>query len=135
MICNKCICTGQERDPSSAPGSPLTLRRVSSQGDTDEPSKVVLRTARRKLGSSRHGWGLGRGREGGVSQSFSPGDRRSRPIQRINTPSSALWETDQDGSPTPSEEGRGEREKGTEGLSQYRGLSVLRTERDVEGEK
>ncbi|XP_060784059.1 coiled-coil domain containing 88A isoform X2 [Neoarius graeffei] len=100
-----------ERDPSSAPGSPLTLRRVSSQGDTDEPSKVVLRPARRKLGSSRHGWGLSRNREGGMSQSFSPGDRRSRPIRRINTPSSALWETDQDRSPTPSEEGRGESEE------------------------
>lgn len=112
MICNKYVCTGQERDPSSAPASPSTLRRISSQGDADEPSKVVLRPARRKLGSSRHGWSLGRGREGGVSQSFSPGDRRSRPIQRLNTPSSALWEKEQDGSPTPSEEGRGETEKG-----------------------
>ncbi|KAF5896019.1 girdin-like isoform X2 [Clarias magur] len=100
-----------ERDPSSAPGSPSTSRRASSQGDTDEPSKVVLKTARRKLGSSRHGWGLGRGRDGGVSQSFSPGDRRSRPIQRLNTPPSALWEKDLDGSPTPSEEGRGESEE------------------------
>ncbi|KAK3565119.1 hypothetical protein QTP86_033175, partial [Hemibagrus guttatus] len=101
----------QEQDPRSAPTSPSILRRVSSQGDTDEPSKVILRTARRKLGSSRHGWGLGRSREGGVSQSFSPGDHRSRPIRRLNTPSSALWEKDHDGSPTPSEEGRGEREK------------------------
>ncbi|XP_053487045.1 coiled-coil domain containing 88A [Ictalurus furcatus] len=101
----------QEQDPSSAPASPSTLRRISSQGDADEPSKVVLRPARRKLGSSRHGWSLGRGREGGVSQSFSPGDRRSRPIQRLNTPSSALWEKEQDGSPTPSEEGRGESEE------------------------
>lgn len=108
MSCNQCLCTGQERDPTSAPASPSTMRRVSSQGDADEPSKVVLRAARRKLGSSRHGWSLGRG----VSQSFSPGDHRSRPIQRLNTPSSALWEKDQDGSPTPSEEGRGERQKG-----------------------
>lgn len=82
---------------------------MSSQGDTDEPSRVVLRTARRKLGSSRHGWALGRGREGGVSQSFSPGDHRSRPLRRLNSPTSALWEKDQDGSPTPSEEGRGKR--------------------------
>lgn len=111
MISNKSICTGQEQDPRSAPTSPSTLRRVSSQGDPDEPSKVILSTARRKLGSSRHGWGLGRSREGGVSQSFSPGDHRSRPIRRLNTPSSALWEKDQDGSPTPSEEGRGEKEK------------------------
>ncbi|XP_046706180.1 coiled-coil domain containing 88A isoform X2 [Silurus meridionalis] len=103
----------QEQDPSSAPASPSTLRRVSSQGDPDEPSKVVLRSARRKLGSSRHGWGLGKGREGGVSQSFSPGDRRSRPLQRLNPPSSALWEKDHDGSPTPSEEGRGESEENT----------------------
>ncbi|KAK3535876.1 hypothetical protein QTP70_021175 [Hemibagrus guttatus] len=101
----------QEQDPRSAPTSPSILRRVSSQGDTDEPSKVILRTARRKLGSSRHGWGLGRSREGGVSQSFSPGDHRSRPIRRLNTPSSALWEKDHDGSPTPSEEGRGESEE------------------------
>ncbi|GAA6064877.1 coiled-coil domain containing 88A isoform X1 [Tachysurus ichikawai] len=97
----------QEQDPKSALGSPLTLRRVSSQGDTDEPSKVILRTTRRKLGSSRHVWGI-RSREGGVSQSFSPGDNRSRPMRRLNPPSSALWEKDQDGSPTPSEEGRGE---------------------------
>lgn len=110
MSCNQCFCTGQERDATSAPASPSTPRRVSSQGDADEPSKVVLRT-RRKLGSSRHGWGLGRGREGGVSQSFSPGDRLSRPIQRLRTPSSALWEIDQEGSPTPSEEGRGERQR------------------------
>lgn len=101
----------QEQNPRSAPESPATLRRVSSQGDTDEPSKVVLRSARRKLGSSRHGWGLGRSREGSVSQSFSPGDHRSRPDRRLSTLSSTLWEKDQDGSPTPSEEGRGESEE------------------------
>ncbi|TSK28113.1 Girdin [Bagarius yarrelli] len=101
----------QDLNPRSAPSSPATLRRVSSQGETDEPSKVVLRTARRKLGSSRHGWGLGRSRERGVSQSFSPGDHRSRPIHHSSILSIALLEKDQDGSPAPSEEGRDESEE------------------------
>ncbi|KAL7863013.1 hypothetical protein SRHO_G00119970 [Serrasalmus rhombeus] len=95
----------QEQDPRSAPVSPSPLRRVSSQGETEEP-KVVLRTTRRKLGS-RHGWALSRGRDSGVSQSFSPGDHRPLSRSRLRTPSSALWEKEQDSSPTPSEEGRG----------------------------
>ncbi|XP_066505286.1 coiled-coil domain containing 88A [Hoplias malabaricus] len=95
----------QEVDPRSAPVSPTPLRRVSCQGETDEP-KVMLRNPRRKLGS-RHGWGLSRSKEGGVSQSFSPGDHRQLPRSRLRTPSSALWEKENDSSPTPSEEGRG----------------------------
>ncbi|XP_072519672.1 coiled-coil domain containing 88A [Salminus brasiliensis] len=95
-----------EIDPRSAPVSPTPLRRMSSQGETEEQPKVVMRSARRKLGS-RHGWGLGRGREGGVSQSFSPGDQRPLSRSRLRTPSSALWEKEKDSSPSPSEEGRG----------------------------
>ncbi|KAG9272472.1 girdin-like [Astyanax mexicanus] len=95
-----------EVDPRSAPVSPTPLRRVSSQGDTEEQPKVVVRSARRKLGS-RHGWGMSRGREGAVSQSFSPGDQRPLPRGRFRTPSSALWEKEKDSSPSPSEEGRG----------------------------
>uniref|UniRef100_A0A8B9KM88 Girdin-like n=1 Tax=Astyanax mexicanus TaxID=7994 RepID=A0A8B9KM88_ASTMX len=97
-------------DPRSAPVSPTPLRRVSSQGDTEEQPKVVVRSARRKLGS-RHGWGMSRGREGAVSQSFSPGDQRPLPRGRFRTPSSALWEKEKDSSPSPSEEGRGESEE------------------------
>ncbi|XP_026859447.2 girdin isoform X2 [Electrophorus electricus] len=98
-----------EQDPRSAPSSPMPLWRVVSQGETEEQPKVVLRTAtRRKLGS-RHGWGRGRGNN--VSQSFSPGDQRTPPRTRFRSPSSALWEGENDSSPTPSEEGRGESEE------------------------
>ncbi|KAK1804421.1 hypothetical protein P4O66_020446, partial [Electrophorus voltai] len=103
--------TALEQDPRSAPSSPMPLRRVASQGETEEQPKVVLRTAtRRKLGS-RHGWGMGRGRDNNVSQSFSPGDQRTPPRTRFRSPSSALWEGENDSSPTPSEEGRGESEE------------------------
>ncbi|KAI4904158.1 hypothetical protein NFI96_013825 [Prochilodus magdalenae] len=95
----------QDQDPRSAPVSPTLLRRVGSQGEAEEP-KVSLRSTRRKLGS-RHGWGLSRGRDFGLSQSFSPGDQRPLPRGRLRTPSSALWETEKDSSPSPSEEGRG----------------------------
>ncbi len=99
-----------ERDPISAPVSPSSLRRITSQAEDDQP-KANLRTGRRKLGS-RHGWALGRGK-GGISQSFSPGDQHVQPRIRLRssqTGAKALWE--HDGSPTPSqdspsEEGRG----------------------------
>uniref|UniRef100_A0A672MUX2 Girdin-like n=1 Tax=Sinocyclocheilus grahami TaxID=75366 RepID=A0A672MUX2_SINGR len=92
----------QEQDPISAPVSPSSLRRISSQAEEDQP-KANLRSGRRKLGS-RHGWALGRGR-GGISQSFSPGDQRVQPRIRLHssqTGAMALWE--HDGSPTPSQD-------------------------------
>ncbi len=103
-----------EQGPISAPVSPSSLRRISSQAEDDQP-KANLRSGRRKLGS-RHGWALGRGR-GGISQSFSPGDQRVQPRIRLRssqTGAMALWE--HDGSPTPSqdspsEEGRGKKSK------------------------
>ncbi|XP_052471181.1 girdin isoform X1 [Carassius gibelio] len=91
-----------EQDPISAPVSPSSLRRISSQAEEDQP-KANLRSGRRKLGS-RHGWALGRGR-GGTSQSFSPGDQRVQPRIRLRssqTGATALWE--HDGSPTPSQD-------------------------------
>ncbi|XP_051515017.1 girdin-like isoform X2 [Myxocyprinus asiaticus] len=104
-----------EQAPISAPVSPNPLRRVSFQPESEDQSKVNLRSGRRKLGS-RHGWALGRGR-GGVSQSFSPGDQRTQPRIRLRSSqagATALWE--HDGSPTPSqnslsEEGRVESEE------------------------
>ncbi|KAG9346510.1 hypothetical protein JZ751_006821 [Albula glossodonta] len=96
-------------DPLSAPVSPSPLRKASSTESEDQP-RVVLRSGRRKLGS-RHGWGLGRGRGGGVSQSFSPGDNRPSPRERYCSQgaSVAIWEGDS--SPTPSHESLTEEEK------------------------
>lgn len=59
---------------------------------------------RRKLGS-RHGWGLGLARGGsGVSQSFSHGDHKTAPRQRLrssqNTPT-VLWEGERGGAGSP----------------------------------
>ncbi|KAI1898659.1 hypothetical protein AGOR_G00074650 [Albula goreensis] len=99
----------QNADPLSAPVSPSPLRKASSTESEDQP-RVVLRSGRRKLGS-RHGWGLGRGRGGGVSQSFSPGDNRPSPRERYCSQgaSVAIWEGDS--SPTPSHESLTEEEK------------------------
>ncbi|XP_076877467.1 coiled-coil domain containing 88A [Brachyhypopomus gauderio] len=102
---------GQEQDPRSEPESPTPLRRAASQGESEEQPKVAPRTtSRRKLGS-RHGWGLTRGREGRVSQSFSPGDQCTPPRARLRTPPSVLWAREKDSSPSTSEEGRGESEE------------------------
>lgn len=61
----------------SLPGAPAT--RTGSGG-------------RRKLGS-RHGWGMGLSRGGsGVSQSFSPGDHKTRHQRSSQSSSSVLWE-------------------------------------------
>ncbi|XP_022615860.1 girdin-like [Seriola dumerili] len=89
-------------DPRSAPVSPSLLRKAPSQTEPDisVPGTPTLRSGsggRRKLGS-RHGWGLGLARGGsGVSQSFSPGDNKTPPRQRLrssqNTPT-VLWEGD-----------------------------------------
>uniref|UniRef100_A0A3B4UX84 Coiled-coil domain containing 88B n=1 Tax=Seriola dumerili TaxID=41447 RepID=A0A3B4UX84_SERDU len=86
----------------SAPVSPSLLRKAPSQTEPDisVPGTPTLRSGsggRRKLGS-RHGWGLGLARGGsGVSQSFSPGDNKTPPRQRLrssqNTPT-VLWEGD-----------------------------------------
>ncbi|XP_030621338.1 coiled-coil domain containing 88A [Chanos chanos] len=91
-----------QQDPKSAPVSPTPLRRVSSQPESDEPPKSASRSTRRKLGSSRHGWGLGRGRGGLASQSFSPGDNRTQPRVRLRSAHNALWEAES--SPTPSQD-------------------------------
>lgn len=99
-----------EQDPISAPVSPSSLRRISSQAEEEQP-KANLRSGRRKLGS-RHGWALGKGR-GGTSQSFSPGDHRVQPRIRLcssQTGAMALWE--HDGSPTPSQESPSEEGRG-----------------------
>ncbi|XP_056239475.1 coiled-coil domain containing 88A [Seriola aureovittata] len=89
-------------DPRSAPVSPSLLRKAPSQTEPDisVPGTPTLRSGsggRRKLGS-RHGWGLGLARGvSGVSQSFSPGDNKTPPRQRLrssqNTPT-VLWEGD-----------------------------------------
>ncbi|XP_071313624.1 coiled-coil domain containing 88A isoform X2 [Trachinotus anak] len=87
-------------DPRSAPVSPSPLRKTPSQTEPDisVPGTPVLRSGsggRRKLGS-RHGWGLGLARGGsGVSQSFSPGDNKTPPRQRLRSSqntAAVLWE-------------------------------------------
>ncbi|XP_061581562.1 coiled-coil domain containing 88A [Cololabis saira] len=87
-------------DPRSAPVSPSPLRKVLSQTEPDisAPGTPVLRSGsrgRRKLGS-RHGWGLGLTRGGsGVSQSFSPGDQKTHPRERLRSSQnsgSVVWE-------------------------------------------
>lgn len=97
--------TAQPVDPRSAPSSPSPLRRVASQPDSDVEvggGASVRPMGRRKLGS-RHGWGLGLGRgSGGVSQSFSAGDQKTPPRQRLRasqTGSMAIWEGEVEGSP------------------------------------
>uniref|UniRef100_A0A8D3B6C6 Coiled-coil domain containing 88B n=1 Tax=Scophthalmus maximus TaxID=52904 RepID=A0A8D3B6C6_SCOMX len=87
-------------DPRSAPVSPSPLRKDPSETEPDisVPGAPAFRSGsggRRKLGS-RHGWGLGLTRGGsGASQSFSPGDNKTPPRQRLcssqNT-SAVLWE-------------------------------------------
>lgn len=87
-------------DPRSAPVSPSPLRRAPShtEADISVPGSPALRSGsggRRKLGS-RHGHGLGLTRGGsGVSQSFSPGDNKTHPRQRLcsnQNPGTVLWE-------------------------------------------
>jgi len=87
-------------DPRSAPVSPSPLRKTLSQGEPDisVPGTPTMRSGsggRRKLGS-RHGWGLGLARGGsGMSQSFSPGDQKTPPRQRLRSSqnnTSILWE-------------------------------------------
>ncbi|KAG7518913.1 hypothetical protein JOB18_047235 [Solea senegalensis] len=83
-------------DPRSAPVSPAALRKAPSQTDISVPGTPALHSgSRRKLGS-RHGWGLGLARGGAaVSQSFSPGDKRTPPRQRLRSSqntSTVLWE-------------------------------------------
>uniref|UniRef100_A0A665XFP6 Girdin-like n=1 Tax=Echeneis naucrates TaxID=173247 RepID=A0A665XFP6_ECHNA len=96
-------------DPRSAPVSPSPLRKVPSQTEPDisVPGTPALRSGsggRRKLGS-RHGWGLGLARGGsGVSQSFSPGDNKMPPRQRLlssQTTATVLWEGEKDKTNAP----------------------------------
>ncbi|KAM8848959.1 coiled-coil domain containing 88A isoform 1-T1 [Synchiropus picturatus] len=88
-------------DPCSAPVSPSPLRKSLTQTEPDisvPSTPTALRsTGRRKLGS-RHGWGLGLAKGGsGVSQSFSPGDKRTPPRLRLG--SAVLWEGEGDTHP------------------------------------
>ncbi|KAL0973865.1 hypothetical protein UPYG_G00212190 [Umbra pygmaea] len=104
--------TQPETNPCSAPVSPSPLRRTPSPADSDQAGGLCglpLRPGsggRRKLGS-RHGWGLGRGRSGGgVSQSFSPGDQKAPPRQRLrssNFGSTVIWEGNQIRTDTPTD--------------------------------
>uniref|UniRef100_A0A3Q4M4J5 Coiled-coil domain containing 88B n=1 Tax=Neolamprologus brichardi TaxID=32507 RepID=A0A3Q4M4J5_NEOBR len=84
----------------SAPVSPSPLRKSASQTEPEvslpgAPATRAGSGGRRKLGS-RHGWGLGLARAGsGVSQSFSPGDQKTHPRQRLRSSqnnASVLWE-------------------------------------------
>lgn len=93
-------------DPRSAPVSPSPLRKSASQTDPDVSLPGVPATragsgGRRKLGS-RHGWGLGLARAGsGVSQSFSPGDQKTHPRQRLRSSqnnAAVLWEGERNAS-------------------------------------
>ncbi|XP_040903884.1 coiled-coil domain containing 88A isoform X2 [Toxotes jaculatrix] len=97
-------------DPRSAPVSPSPLRKTPSQTEPDisVPGTPALRSGsggRRKLGS-RHGWGLGLARGGsGVSQSFSPGDNKTPPRQRLRSSqntATVLWEGER-GEPTSTQ--------------------------------
>ncbi|XP_041846411.1 coiled-coil domain containing 88A [Melanotaenia boesemani] len=87
-------------DPRSAPVSPSPLRKAPSHTEQDIsiPGTPAMRSGsggRRKLGS-RHGWGLGLARGGsGVSQSFSPGDQKTHPRQRLRSSqntTAVVWE-------------------------------------------
>ncbi|XP_019945556.2 coiled-coil domain containing 88A isoform X1 [Paralichthys olivaceus] len=89
-----------QSDPRSAPVSPSPLRKAPSETEPDisvpgTPASRLGSGGRRKLGS-RHGWGLGLVRGGsGVSQSFSPGDNKTHPRQRLRSSqntSTILWE-------------------------------------------
>ncbi|XP_071385283.1 coiled-coil domain containing 88A [Centroberyx affinis] len=99
-------------DPRSAPVSPSPARRAPPQAEPDisGPGSPVARSGsggRRKLGS-RHGWGLGLARGGsGVSQSFSPGDQKTAPRQRLRSaqqPSGVLWEGERSEASAPPQE-------------------------------
>ncbi|KAM9795033.1 coiled-coil domain containing 88A [Neosynchiropus ocellatus] len=93
-------------DPRSAPVSPSPSRKSLTQTEPDisvPSTPTALRSAgRRKLGS-RHGWGLGLAKGGaGVSQSFSPGDKRTPPRPRLRSgqnASTVLWEGECDAHP------------------------------------
>uniref|UniRef100_A0A3P9PM76 Coiled-coil domain containing 88B n=1 Tax=Poecilia reticulata TaxID=8081 RepID=A0A3P9PM76_POERE len=86
-------------DLRSAPVSPSPLRKTSSNPDPDisvPGTPTVARYGPRKKLGSRHGWGIGLPRGGsGVSQSFSPGDNKTPPRQRLRSSqnsSNVLWE-------------------------------------------
>ncbi|KAM4732033.1 coiled-coil domain containing 88A [Anableps anableps] len=86
-------------DLRSAPVSPSPLRKTTSNPDPDISVPGTPTPARcgprRKLGS-RHGWGIGLSRGGsGISQSFSPGDNKTPPRQRLRSSQNSttiLWE-------------------------------------------
>ncbi|XP_030595457.1 coiled-coil domain containing 88A [Archocentrus centrarchus] len=84
-------------DPRSAPVSPSPLRKAPPQAEMEvslpgAPATRAGSGGRRKLGS-RHGWGLGLARGGsGVSQSFSPGDHKTRQQRSSQSSNSILWE-------------------------------------------
>ncbi|XP_015240134.1 PREDICTED: girdin-like [Cyprinodon variegatus] len=86
-------------DLRSAPVSPSPLRKTTSNPDPDTSvpgTPTPTRPgARRKLGS-RHGWGIGLARAGsGISQSFSPGDNKTPPRQRLRSSQNSttiVWE-------------------------------------------
>ncbi|XP_054890433.1 coiled-coil domain containing 88A isoform X2 [Poeciliopsis prolifica] len=86
-------------DLRSAPVSPSPLRKTSSNPDPDisvPGTPTVARSGPRKKLGSRHGWGIGLSRGGsGVSQSFSPGDNKTPPRQRLRSSQNStnvLWE-------------------------------------------
>ncbi|KAM4622116.1 coiled-coil domain containing 88A isoform 2-T2 [Polymixia lowei] len=94
-------------DPLSAPVSPSPLRRAPAQAETDISGPLRSGSGgRRKLGS-RHGWGLGLARgSSGVSQSFSPGDQKTPPRQRLRSAqqnSTVLWEGENSETSAPQE--------------------------------
>ncbi|KAM9511331.1 uncharacterized protein ACWYII_045825 isoform 3-T3 [Salvelinus alpinus] len=89
--------TAAGSEPRSAPVSPSPLRHAPSLGDSDQagglcglPLRSSLR-GRRKLGSHRK---LG-------SQSFSPGDQKTSPLQRLQSADRVMWERQSSPTDTP----------------------------------
>ncbi|CDQ92185.1 unnamed protein product [Oncorhynchus mykiss] len=115
--------TAAGSDPRSAPVSPSPLRHATSLGDSDQAGGLCglpLRSGlggRRKLGSHRK---LG-------SQSFSPGDQTTSPLQRLQSADRVIWEGQSSPTDTPmtsannsqenvmEEGGRGEEDKAVSG--------------------
>uniref|UniRef100_A0A4W5JFF8 Uncharacterized protein n=1 Tax=Hucho hucho TaxID=62062 RepID=A0A4W5JFF8_9TELE len=84
-------------DPRSAPVSPSPLRHAPSLGYSDQAGGLCGLALRSGLGDRRK---LGSHRKMG-SQSFSPGDKKTSPLQRLQSADRVIWEGQSSPTDTP----------------------------------
>uniref|UniRef100_A0A4W5JQ35 Coiled-coil domain containing 88B n=1 Tax=Hucho hucho TaxID=62062 RepID=A0A4W5JQ35_9TELE len=89
--------TAAGTDPRSAPVSPSPLRHAPSLGYSDQAGGLCGLALRSGLGDRRK---LGSHRKMG-SQSFSPGDKKTSPLQRLQSADRVIWEGQSSPTDTP----------------------------------